>query len=99
MKLFKITEKAGTDLENIWLCTFQNWSVEQADRYYELIMNEIYFLSENPTTGSIADHILKGYRVSRVKSHLIFYKYDSKGFITVIRILHTSMNVENKFET
>jgi len=38
MKNFKITEKAGSDLENIWLYTFQNWSLEQADRYYELIM-------------------------------------------------------------
>jgi len=98
MKLFKITEKASSDLENIWLYTFQNWSFEQADRYYELIMSEIFFLSENPKAGSTADHILKGYRVSRVKSHLIFYKYDSDGFIIVIRILHTSMDVENKFE-
>ena len=98
MKSFKITEKAGADLESIWLYTFQNWSVEQADRYYELIMNEIYFLSENPTAGNVADHILKGYRVSRVKSHLIFYKYDPEGFIIVIRILHSSMDVENKFE-
>ncbi|MDA3837877.1 MAG: type II toxin-antitoxin system RelE/ParE family toxin [Candidatus Delongbacteria bacterium] len=98
MKSFKITEKAGSDLENIWLYTFQNWSLEQADRYYDLIMNEIFFLSENPTAGSIADHILKGYRVSRVKSHLVFYKYNSAGFIVIIRILHTSMDVENKFE-
>ena len=98
MKNFKITEKAGSDLENIWLFTFKNWSVEQADRYYELIMNEIFFLSEHPTVGSIVDHIRKGYRVSRVKSHLIFYKYDPEGFIIVIRILHCSMDIENSIE-
>jgi toxin ParE1/3/4 len=99
MKNFKITEKAGSDLENIWLYTFQNWSLEQADRYYELIMNDIVFLSENPSAGSIVNHIRKGYRVSRVKSHLIFYKYDPEGFIIVIRILHYSMDIENKFES
>jgi len=98
MKKFKITEKAGSDLEGIWLYTFQNWSIEQADRYYELIMNDIVFLSENPSAGSIADHIRKGYRVSRVKSHLIFYKYDPEGFIIVIRILHCSMDIENSIE-
>jgi len=98
MKNFKITEKAGSDLEGIWLYTFQNWSIEQADRYYELIMNDIVFLSENPSAGSIADHIRKGYRVSRVKSHLIFYKYDPEGFIIVIRILHCSMDIENSIE-
>ena len=99
MKLFKITEKAKSDIEDIWLYTLQNWSIKQADRYYELIMNEILFLSENPSVGSKVDHILKGYRVSRVKSHLIFYKYIPDGFILVIRILHSSMDVENKFET
>jgi len=99
MKKFKLTEKAGSDLENIWLYTFQNWSVEQADRYYELIMNDIVFLSGNPSAGSIADHIRKGYRVSRVKSHLIFYKYDPEGFIIVIRILHYSMDIENRFKS
>jgi toxin ParE1/3/4 len=98
MKNFKITEKAGSDLESIWLYTFQNWSIEQADRYYELIMNDIVFLSENPSAGSIADHIRKGYRLSRVKSHLIFYKYDPEGFIIVIRILHCSMDIENSIE-
>jgi len=98
MKKFEITEKAGSDLENIWLYTFQNWSLEQADRYYELIINEILFLSEHPFAGTIADHILNGYRVSKIKSHLIFYKYDPEGFIIVVRILHSSMDVENKFE-
>jgi len=98
MKNFKITEKAGSDLESIWLYTFQNWSIEQADRYYQLMMNDIVFLSENPSAGSIADHIRKGYRVSRVKSHLIFYKYDPEGFIIVIRILHCSMDIENSIE-
>jgi toxin ParE1/3/4 len=63
-----------------------------------LIMNEIVFLSENPSAGTIADHILKGYRVSRVKSHLIFYKHDPEGFIIVIRILHSSMDIENRIE-
>ena len=99
MKKFEITKKAGSDLENIWSYTFQNWSLEQADRYYELLIDEIIFLSEHPFAGTIADHIIKGYRVSRVKSHLIFYKYNLEGFIIVIRILHYSMDIENKFET
>ena len=34
---FKISKEAETDIENIWLYTFETWSKEQADRYYYLI--------------------------------------------------------------
>jgi toxin ParE1/3/4 len=29
-----ISEQALKDIENIWLYTLENWSAEQADRYY-----------------------------------------------------------------
>ena len=32
-----ISEIALDDIENIWLYTLENWSKEQADRYYNLI--------------------------------------------------------------
>ncbi|WP_373494421.1 type II toxin-antitoxin system RelE/ParE family toxin [Aquiflexum sp.] len=38
---FKISNEAFIDLENIWLYTFENWSIKQADRYINLIMDEI----------------------------------------------------------
>ncbi|WP_436414160.1 type II toxin-antitoxin system RelE/ParE family toxin [Petrimonas sp.] len=38
---YKISRQALLDIENIWLYTFENWSIEQADRYYNLLMNEI----------------------------------------------------------
>ena len=44
-------EEALSDLEEIWLYTFETWSLEQADRYYELIIKEIDFLSKKPKSG------------------------------------------------
>ena len=38
---YSISEKANQDIEKIWLYTFENWSLEQADRYYNLILDEI----------------------------------------------------------
>ncbi|HTE33677.1 MAG TPA: type II toxin-antitoxin system RelE/ParE family toxin [Chryseolinea sp.] len=32
---YTISKKAIPDLEEIWLYTVQNWSIEQADRYYD----------------------------------------------------------------
>ena len=42
-----ISEKALDDLNNIWIHTAENWSIEQANRYYNLIMDEIEFVAEN----------------------------------------------------
>ena len=38
---YRISEKAITDLENIWLYSYKNWSNKQADRYHNLIIREI----------------------------------------------------------
>ena len=97
MKQLKIVllESAIEDLEEIWLYTFQNWSIEQADRYHDLIYKEIEFLAVNPKSGRDLNHVLKGYRSSKVKSHFIFYKYSSFE-IEIIRILHEYMDIPNR---
>jgi len=91
-----ISEKAVEDLENIWVYTFEKWSPEQADRYYNLIINEIEFIARNFNTGKAMDHIRIGYRASIVKSHLIFYRMGQNNVVEVIRILYQRMDVENK---
>lgn len=95
---YRISEKAVEDLENIWVYTFEKWSAEQADRYYQLIINEIEFISKHYNTGKAMDHIKKGYRASIVKSHLIFYRIGQDNVIEIIRILHQRMDIENKIK-
>ncbi|MBS1549524.1 MAG: type II toxin-antitoxin system RelE/ParE family toxin [Bacteroidetes bacterium] len=93
---YKISKQAENDLENIWLYTFEEWSQEQADYYYDLIMDEIEYISKNPKTGKDYNEIRKGYFRSRVKSHFIFYRINLKEEkIEIIRILHQQMNVDS----
>jgi len=94
---YRISETAIEDLEGIWEYTFFNWSKQQADRYHSLIMNEIEFLSENTTSGKLMNHIKKGYLVSYVKSHMIFFKRN-EGIVEIIRILHQKMDVESNLD-
>lgn len=94
---YKISVKAAEDIENIWLYTFENWSLEQADRYINLIFDEIEYLSNNPNAGKDTSYIRKNYRCSKVKSHLIFYRLiDKQGNIEVIRVLHQRMDIANR---
>lgn len=93
---YSISEKANQDIEKIWLYTYENWSLEQADRYYNLILDEIEFISDNFESGKSVDYIRKGYRASIVKSHIIFYKKSRKNIVEIIRVLHQRMNIENR---
>lgn len=88
---YKISVRANEDIENIWLYTFKNWSLEQADRYVNLIFDEIEYLANNPLSGKDYNHIRKGYRCSKVKSHIVFYRItDKQNEIEIIRVLHTN---------
>jgi len=90
----KISTEAYSDLEKIWVYTSKKWSKEQADRYYSLIIDEIDFLRINYQTGKIAEYIRPDYRVSFVKSHIIFYKISVDQNLEIIRILHQGINIE-----
>jgi len=92
---YKISKEAERDLEKIWLYTFEEWSLEQADYYYDLIMDEIEYLAENPKSGKDYSEVRRGYFRSRVKSHFIFYKINLKDEkVEIIRILHQQMDIE-----
>lgn len=92
---YVITKKAVSDLEEIWLYTVEKWSIDQADRYYKLIFDEIHFICKNLNAGKSMEHVRKGYRASKVKSHLIYYRIEN-DIIEVIRILHERMDIENR---
>lgn len=92
---YKISTEAANDLETIWFYTLKKWSKEQADRYFQLLMDEIENLAKNPTLGKDYSEVRKGYFGSRVKSHFIFYKINKqKRNIEIIRILHQRMNIK-----
>lgn len=87
--------EAENDLEDIWLYTFQTWSVNQADDYLNLIVEQIRHIANNPNSGMDYGKIRKGYFRSKIKSHYIFYKIDKRdNVVKVIRILHERMDIE-----
>ena len=96
MAEYILSEKALDDLNNIWIYTAESWSVEQANRHYNLIMDEIEFVAENFETTKDFGKIRKDYRYSTVKSHLIFYKRVENTEMEVVRILHEKMDVKNR---
>ena len=92
---YVISKKAIADLEEIWRYTVENWSVDQANRYYTLTFDEIDYICNKPHSGKSMEDIRKGYRASKVKSHLVFYKVVDDT-VEIIRILHQRMDIESQ---
>lgn len=96
---YNLSNEASSDLEEIWLYTLGNWSIEQADRYLNLILDKIEYLCKKPKTGSDYGAFRKGYFRSKVKSHFIFYKINTKqNKLEIIRVLHEIMDIDSQLD-
>lgn len=96
MPTYISSEKALEDINKIWIYTAENWSVEQANRYYNLILDEIEYIAQNFEMALDFGSVRKSYRFSKVKSHLLFFKKNTRNEIEIIRVLHERMDIENR---
>lgn len=97
MKKFRlfIRKEAYLDLENIWSYTLETWSLQQADKYYNDIIDAMNLLCEEPSIGKSADHLRNGYKSFKINAHVIFY-ITSNSELDIIRILHSQMDIPNR---
>ena len=93
----KVSHAAKEDLESIWLYTVEHWSMEQADRYVNLIADGFDAILNDPKAGRDCGELRKGYRRTKVGSHLIFYRLDDADQeIEIVRVLHEQMDIEGR---
>ena len=57
MSGYALRPRADADLADIWRYTAQEWSVDQADRYYRGIIAALQMLGEQPSLGRACDDI------------------------------------------
>lgn len=96
MKHLIISPVAKDDLSDIWLYAARQWSIDQAERYVEQLLNACEDLAAGLKIGMPVDELRQGhFRASQ--SHTIFYKIEASNDLVVIRILHQSMNPDDNF--
>ena len=86
--------KARRDLKDIWLYTYENFGLEQADTYFDQLESGMETIQTNPKIGVACDYIRNGYRQFKVNQHYIFYRIE-KRTIHVVRVLHESMQTSS----
>jgi len=88
-KLYQQT-KARTDLKKIWRYSYKKHGLQQADTYYDELIEGMESIQQNPNIGVACDYIRSGYRQYKINKHFVFYRL-SKDKISIVRVLHESM--------
>lgn len=98
MANFRFTIKAVFDLTQIWNYTLKKWSEGQADRYYNILIDNCKEVAINPDLGKnysgVTENLL-GFKAGR---HIIFYRKISETEIEITRILHEHMDIKNRIK-
>jgi toxin ParE1/3/4 len=96
MAKYRLTNKAVDNLTHIWNYTIERWSESQADKYYQMLLDNFNEVANNPDLGKnysgVIDNLL-GFRAGR---NIIFYRRICDNEIEIARILHELMDLKNR---
>jgi len=97
MAKYHLTNKAVEDLAAIWNYTFDEWSENQTDKYYLLLLDSCQEAAENPSFGKKYDIVKEKLLGYKYNEHILFYQIISENEIEIVRILHGKMDLKSKF--
>lgn len=93
MRKYELSRAADRDLDDIYVYTFRQFGVLQADIYFESLEECLGKLAENPLLGVDASNVRGGYRRFVHQRHTLYYKKVRTG-VRIIRILGPGMSIE-----
>ena len=89
-----LRQKAIDDLNDIWDYTYDQWSENQADKYYKTLKLACKEIGETPDLGRKYIGISRDLLGFKSGKHIIFYHLISKNEIEVVRIIHERMDLK-----
>ncbi len=93
MRNFQLSVKAKSDFRKIALYTQKRWGKDKRNQYIKQIDLCFHQLAQNPGLGVDCYSIKKGHMKSPQGSHMIYYRKTPNNKISIIRLLHKSMDV------
>jgi len=91
MKTVVFSPLAERDLAEIWDCSAEYWSIQQADRYLDDIRDACRALAMGIRQGRSVD-VRPDYLKYLAGEHMIYFR-DQGTCLEIIRILHGRMDV------
>jgi len=98
MAEYKLTNKAVEDLSKIWDDTFEVWSENQADKYYDGLISNCQEIAESLDLGKVYQGISKQLLGMKANRHIIFYRTLNENYVEITRILHERMDLKKRIK-
>ena len=98
MAKYKLTNRAVDDLAQIWNYTFEKWSERQADKYYQMLIDNCEEIANNPDLGRNYSEVTQNLFGFNAGRHIIFYRRIEDKEIEITRILHKQMDLKNRLK-
>lgn len=93
MAQYILSECAKKDLLNIWDYTVEEWSKEQAVKYYNDLLDTCEEIAKHPDLmGRSYGNVRPGIHGALSGRHVIFFRVLSKEKIRIVRVLHGRMD-------
>jgi toxin ParE1/3/4 len=83
---FRVTPRAQQDLEDIWRYSAETWSLDQADAYFDSLIQTIDTLVAMPLLARERSEFAPPVRIHPTGRHLIIYRIEPDGLL-IIRVL------------
>lgn len=96
MGKYQLTNKAVDDLTEIWDYTLGQWSEQQAEKYYLMLIEHCEEIANKPEIGKNYEEITPNLFGLRVGRHIIFFRKINSQIIEITRILHERMDLKNR---
>jgi len=93
MASYHFTKKASEDLAKIWNYTVDTWSENQADHYFQMLLDSCKDISDGRVYGKQYDGIYPGLLGIKAGKHIIFYRITNQDVVEIVRILHERMDL------
>jgi toxin ParE1/3/4 len=98
MAKYFFTNKAVEDLSKIYEYTYEFWSENQADKYYQELIGFCELIAENPKIGKNYIEIDLDIFGFLANKHIIFYRIIDVQKIEINRILGAEMDLKNRMK-
>jgi toxin ParE1/3/4 len=89
---YVLSNKAESDLTEIYVYSFRTFGEAKADSYFLGLRDCLQALADNPHRGRSVAYLQPGLFCLRHSRHIVFYMAEAAG-IFVVRILHDAMDI------
>ena len=96
MTKYKLSNKAVSDLNDIWEYTNEKWSVNQAEKYYTQLIHTFREIAKHPNIGKEYSGIVQAVLGFRIGRHIIFCQKLDEEEVLIVRVLHEQMDLKNR---